>query len=110
MVALDFNLGILDETKLGIRDLKRIPNDLSQVVDKATHIHPTPTPLDLAATNLPSVDSSIEVLPDAIADHQPVIFRAKVGRQHRPRSAHVSTRAWKRVDWNALCLLFLKAD
>ena len=48
----DFNLDMLDETEPGTRDFKRILNDLSleQVVIKATHIHPTPTLLDLAVT------------------------------------------------------------
>ena len=40
----------------------------------------------------------------------PVIFSAQVCRQRRPRPAPITTRPWRRVDWDALCLRLLTAD
>ena len=105
---------MMDESKPGTRDFMRVISDhnLTQLVDKPTHIHPTPTLLDLILTNLNDRDhqSSVSVLPEPIADHQPVILSAPVRRQRRPRPAPVTTRPWRRVDWDALCLRLLTAD
>ena len=112
VVLGDFNIDMLDDSKPGTRDLKRIISDqnLTQLVDKPTHILPTPTLLDLILTNFNGHQSSTRVLPEAVADHQPVIFSAPVRRQRHPRPYPVTTRPWKRIDWDALCLRLLTAD
>ena len=112
VVLGDFNFDMVDDAKPGTRDFKRIISDqnLTQLVDKPTHIHPTPTLLDLILTNLTDHHSSISVLPEPVADHQPVIFSAPVRRQRRPRPAPVTTRPWRRMNWDALCLRLLTAD
>ena len=112
VVLGDFNFDMLDDSKPGTRDFKRIINDvnLMQLVEEPTHIHPTPTLLDLILTNLTDLQSSARVLPEPVADHQPVTFSAPVGRQRRPRPAPVTTRPWGRMDWDAFCLRLLTAD
>ena len=108
----DININMLDANKPGVRGLSEILNDLSlkQLVTQATHLHPTPTLLDLIITNIADLPAPAVVLPDPVADHQPVLLSAQIRRQRPPRRTPVTTRPWRRVNWDALCLSLLTAD
>jgi len=83
--------------------------NLHQLVDQPTHLHPTPTLLDLILTSETGLQYSVKVLPDPVADHQPVLLRAAAPRQRR-RPTVTTARPWGRVNWDALCLSLLLAD
>ena len=51
----------------------------------------------------------VEVLPDAISDHQPVIVTARLGRVRRTPEWRTA-RPWRRCDWDAICLDLLRAN
>ena len=112
VVMGDFNIDQLNDTKPGTLAFKRIISGLSltQLVDMPTHIHPTPTLLDLVLTNATDQHTSIKVLSEAVADHQPVIFSAQICRQRLPRPSPITTRPWRRLNWDALRLRLLTAD
>ena len=108
----DFNINLLNTEEPTSRRLQSIMNDLGlrQLVEQPTHIHPTPTLLDLIITNLTDVPVASLVLPEAVADHQPILFQAQLSRRRPARPPPVTSRAWSRVDWDALCLTLLMAD
>ena len=105
-------INLLQPAGPGVRGLQRTLSDLglSQLVTEPTHLHPTPTMLDLMITNLADSPRSAVVLPEPIADHQPVLLRAELRRQRPPPPPPVTRRRWERVDWDAMCLSFLLAD
>ena len=107
----DFNIDLLKSNGPGVRIFNTALNDLNlhQLVDQPTHLHPTPTLLDLILTSETGLQDSVEVLPDPIADHQPVLLRAPARRKRR-RPTVTTVRPWGRVDWDALCLSLLLAD
>ena len=108
----DLNINLLRQTSPGARSLQRILSDLglTQLVREPTDLHPIPTTLDLVMTNLTDSPRSVVVLPEPVADHQPVLLRAEVRRQRPPPPVPVTRRRWERVDWDAVCLGLLTAD
>ena len=66
-------------------------------------------PADHVLTDQRDPAPQVEVLSDAISDHQPVIVTAHLGRLRRPPEWR-TTRPWRRCDWNAICLDLLAAD
>ena len=111
IVLGDFNVNLLGIETLESRKLRNILDDLNlkQLVDQPTHMHPTPTLLDLIITNI-DIPTLATVLPDPVADHLPVILAVEVRRQRRPRPPPLTIRPWSRVNWDALCLHLLTAD
>ena len=107
----DFNINLLRPEAPGVRGFNTMLADLNlyQLVDKPTHLHPTPTLLDLVLTNVTGLQSSVRVLPEPIADHQPVLINVPI-RRNRRRPTKVTARPWSHVDWDALCLSLLLMD
>ena len=83
--------------------------NMTQLVKNPTHLHPSPAALDHVVTDRLDTVASVEVLPDTISDHQPVIVSARLGRVRLPTRWRVARR-WGRADWDAICLSFLEAD
>ena len=108
----DYNINMMNTEEPTSRRLQTVMSDLGlrQLVDQPTHLHPTPTLLDLAITNLTEVPVTSLVLPDAVADHQPILVKTQLGRRRRTRPPPVTSRSWSRVDWDALRLTLLMAD
>ena len=65
--------------------------------------------LDHIITNLPDLDAVVLPPPEAIADHLTVLVRVPFRRSKR-RPTSFTTRSWRKVNWDAVCLDFLRAD
>ena len=107
----DLNIDLLRPDGPGVRRYWSILNDLSlfQLVKTATHLSPSETLLDHIITNVPNLETSIQVPPVPIADHRTVIVRAPFRRlRHRP--SPFSVRPWRKTNWDALCLELLLTD
>lgn len=107
----DTNFNVMDTSSSQVRRYSDIISELNmvQLVTSPTHLSPTPSALDHVITNMREPAPEIEVLPDVIGDHQPVIMRARLGRVRRePRWR--TQRGWRRVDWNAICHDLLLSD
>ncbi|KAF0305593.1 hypothetical protein FJT64_022786 [Amphibalanus amphitrite] len=83
--------------------------NLQQLVDKPTHLEPTPAILDHVITNLPDTRASVTVLREAIGDHQPVTCSIALPKI-RLKPEYREIRRWDRADWSAICLDMLQAD
>ena len=107
----DINFNILDDVSSPVRRYLTMLHELNmtQLVNRPTHLHPSPAALDHVITDQPDRAASTEVLSDAISDHQPVIVSARLGRVRVPAQWRVARR-WNRADWDAICLSFLEAD
>ena len=107
----DFNINLLNLNGPGVRNFCAMVNDLSlhQLIDKPTHLHPIPTLLDLIVTNQTGLHDFVKILPEPVADHQPVLLCAPSQRQRR-RPTTYTVRPWERTDWDALCLNLLCAN
>ena len=107
----DINFNVLDTNASSVRRYQSVLCELnmSQLVKEPTHLYPPPAALDHVITNQLDPAAEVEVLPDAISDHQPVIVSARLGRVRAP-SRWRTARRWGRADWNAICLSFLEAD
>ena len=107
----DYNINLLNPDGPGVRGFKTILSDLNleQLINNPTHLHPTPTLLDLVVTNVTGLRDSARVLPEPVADHQPVLICAPVPRERR-RPTTTTLRPWRRVNWDALNLSLLLAD
>ena len=107
----DVNWNVLDSTAPQIRRYHSMLNELSiaQLVNQPTHLHPVPTALDHVLTDQQDPAPDVEVLPDAISDHQPVVVTAQLGRVRRPPEWRTA-RPWRRCDWDAICMDLLGAD
>ena len=81
-----------------------------QLVNEPTHLHPTPTLLDLAITNMTGIHGPAVVLPDPVADHQPVLLSARFPRERPLPPTPATRRRWESVNWNALNLSLLNAN
>ena len=105
----DTNFDVLNTTSSITRRYTDMLSELSmtQLVDGATHLHPTPTALDHAITNLQDPVPDVTICADVISDHQPIIVSARLGR----RNAQWTTRrSWRRADWDAICVDLLQSD
>lgn len=80
-----------------------------QLVHSPTHLQPRPTALDHGIANQRDPVPDIEILPDSISDHQPVVVTARLGRVRR-RAQWRHLRSWRRADWSAICLDLLLTD
>ena len=90
----DYNINMMNTEESTSRRLQSIMNDLGlrQLVDQPTHIHPTPTLLDLIITNLTDVPVASLVLPEAVADHQPILLQAQLSRRRPARPPPITSR------------------
>ena len=106
----DININVLDSTSPATRHYYTALAELNlvQLVQKPTHLHPSPTYLDHVITNIDPAPTTT-VLDTDISDHQPVIVEALIGRLRR-RATYRVTRSWRTADWDAICLDFLLAD
>ena len=107
----DFNVNLLNPDTADSRNFTSLLSDLNlvQLITGPTHPCPTPTLLDLALTNVPSVIDNVSVLPDLLADHYPIIIRPSSSKPRQPTST-ICSRPWHRVDWNAFSLDILNAN
>ena len=107
----DINLNILDSAAPQIRRYHSMLSELgmTQLVNRPTHLHPVPTALDHVLTDQRDPAPDVDVLPDAISDHQPVVVTARLGRVRRSAEWRTA-RSWRRCDWDAICLDLLEAD
>ena len=78
-------------------------------MDRPTHLHPVPTTLDHVLTDQRDPVPQVEVLADAISDHQPVVVTARLGRLRSPPEWRTA-RPWRRCNWDAICLDLLEAN
>ena len=87
----DFNINLLNPNGPGVRNFCAMLNDLSlhQLIDKPTHLHPIPTLLDLIVTNQTGLHDFVKILPEPVADHQPVLLCAPSQRQRRRPTTYV---------------------
>ncbi|KAF0308165.1 hypothetical protein FJT64_020580 [Amphibalanus amphitrite] len=74
----DININILDTDSSPVHHYHTMLHELNmtQLVKRPTHLHPTPAALDHVITDQCSSAPETEVLPDAISDHQPVVVSA----------------------------------
>ncbi|KAF0309111.1 hypothetical protein FJT64_019712 [Amphibalanus amphitrite] len=107
----DINFNVLDSESSPVRRYLAMLHELNmtQLVKNPTHLHPSPAALDHVVTDRLDTVASVEVLPDTISDHQPVIVSARLGRVRVPTRWRVARR-WGRADWDVICLSFLEAD
>ena len=107
----DVNIDVSRPSSSGVAAYTALLNELNlhQLVDRPTHLQPTPTILDHVVTNQPDTRASVAVLSEAIGDHQPVTCSAALPKVRR-KPEYRETRRWDRADWSAICLDFLLAD
>ena len=105
------NLNVLDTAAPRIRRYISMIGELSmvQLVDRPTHLHPVPTALDHVLTDQRDPAPQVEVLADAISDHQPVVVTARLGRLRSPPEWRTA-RPWRCCNWEAICLDLLEAN
>ena len=105
----DININVIDTASADTRHYLSALSDLNltQLVQEPTHLHPTPTCLDHAITNI--AQCSVSIIGSSMSDHQPVIVEAPIGRLRR-RPNYKTTRSWRTAYWDAICLDFLLAD
>ena len=105
----DFNINLLRPTESCVRRYLSVLSDLnlSQLVTQPTR---DDSLIDHVITNVTELaPTAAEVLPESIADHRTIIVRPPFRRErHRPKP--FTTRLWRRVNWDALCLDLLCAD
>ena len=105
----DININVIDTASADTRHYLSALSDLNltHLVQEPMHLHPTPTCLDHAITNI--AQCSVSIIDSSMSDHQPVIVEAPIGRLRR-RPTYKTTRSWRTADWDAICLDFLLAD
>ena len=106
----DININVLNPDSTATRYYNSCLAELGlvQLVRQPTHLHPTPTALDHIITNI-DPPPPVRVLDAPIADHQPVLVEAPIGRL-RARPTEHTGRNWRAADWDAICLQLLLAD
>ncbi|KAF0290371.1 RNA-directed DNA polymerase from mobile element jockey [Amphibalanus amphitrite] len=82
---------------------------LFQLVRVPTHLEPSESLIDHVITNVPDLDADVLPPADAVADHLTVTVRVPFRRESR-RPAPFTARSWRKVNWDAVCLDFLRAD
>ena len=104
-----FNINLLRSTESCVRRYLSVLSDLnlSQLVTQPTR---DDSLIDHVITNVTELaPTAAEVLPESIADHRTIIVRPPFRRErHRPKP--FTTRLWRRVNWDALCLDLLCGD
>ena len=107
----DANVDLLRDGGPGVRQYRAVLDDLDlcQLVSAPTHLEPTPTLLDHVISNITNDHCSVNVLPDAIADHQTVVVSTSF-RKCRNRVEKFKIRPWKNVNWDAVCFDLLDID
>ena len=106
----DININVLNPDSTATRYYNSCLAELGlvQLVRQPTHLHPIPTALDHIITNI-DPPPPVKVLDAPIADHQPVLVEAPIGRL-RARPTEHTGRNWRAADWDAICLQLLLAD
>ena len=107
----DTNINLLRPDGPGVRQYRAALHelDLTHLVTEPTHLEPTGSLIDHIITDVPDLTATVVAPPDFIADHLTVIVRAPIRRPSR-RPAPFTARPWRKVDWDAVCLDFLRAD
>ncbi|KAF0299077.1 RNA-binding protein Raly [Amphibalanus amphitrite] len=105
----ELNIDVLNAQSSDTRRYKTALSELNvtQLIDRPTHLRPNPSALDHIITNISS--SRADVLTTPISDHQPIAVSAPIGRL-RKQPTERTTRNWGRTDWDAVCLDLLLAD
>ena len=107
----DLNINVLNSQAADVRRYQTALAELSltQLIDRPTHLLPTPTALDHVITNVKVPAVRAEVLKTDISDHLPIAVSAPIGRLRKPAMQR-TTRDWRRADWEAICLDLLLSD
>ena len=106
----DMNLDVSRPDSRGVAAYNALLSELSlqQLANEPTHLLPTPTILDHVVTNLPDTRASVQVLREAVGDHQPVTCSVALPRIRLKPECEI--RRWDQADWSAICLDMLLAD
>ena len=107
----DFNVNLLNAASSDTVHFNSLLRDfnMSQLISDPTHPHPVPSLLDLAITNVSSLDVQVSVLPHLVADHLPIVVRPPALRVRRAPIT-ICSRPWDSVDWEAFSADILNAD